>query len=230
MNMPVAFLDLAQTCAPFVASETLAGVVSLESRFAPFNIRIKSGAPLKRKPATRAEAIEVATSLAAKRHNIQMGLGGIGLEELQRLNLSISDAFDPCLNLRATATLLDGYYRLAVKEGAEPARAEKVMLQSYYGRDDPSVGAMVSYDDQVRREVKRLGPTMARLTIGDTGEGRATDVAAEVPQSDVVAEVVAENSGEKTAPSSVAPAWDVFHTRRRSSVLVFQGNQLEQSE
>ena len=41
--MPVAFLDLAQTCAPFVASETLAGVVSLESRFAPFNIRINSG-------------------------------------------------------------------------------------------------------------------------------------------------------------------------------------------
>ena len=43
----------------------------------------------------------------------------------------------------AAATLLDGYYRLAVKAGADPARAEQVMLQSYYGRDDPSVGAMV---------------------------------------------------------------------------------------
>ncbi|EPR21193.1 VirB1 type IV secretion protein [Agrobacterium sp. TS43] len=228
--MPVAFLDLAQTCAPYVSSETLAGVVSLESRFAPFNIRINSGTPLKRQPATEAEAIEVATSLAAKRHDIQVGLGGIGLEELQRLNLSISDAFDPCLNLRATATLLDGYYRLAVKEGAEPARAERVMLQSYYGRDNPTVGAMVSYDDQVRREIKRLGSTLARLTIDDTGEGRETDVPTEVSQADVVAEVVAENSSEKSAAISVAPAWDVFKTRRRSSVLVFQGNQLEQSE
>ncbi|MCA1868360.1 lytic transglycosylase domain-containing protein [Agrobacterium genomosp. 3] len=228
--MPVAFLDLAQTCAPYVSSETLAGVVSLESRFAPFNIRINSGTPLKRPPATKAEAIEVATSLAAKRHDIQMGLGGIGLEELQRLNLSISDAFDPCINLQATATLLDGYYRLAVKEGAEPARAEQVMLQSYYGRDDPSIGAMVSYDKQVRREIKRLGPTMARLTISDTGEGRGTDVPSKVPQADVVAAVVAENSAEKAAPTAVAPAWDVFQTRRRSSVLVFQGNQLEQSE
>ena len=104
------------------------------------------------------------------------------------------------------------------------------MLQSYYGRDDPSVGAMVSYDDQVRREIKRLGPTMARLTIGDTGEGRETGVPTEVPQADVVAEVVAENSTEKAAPISDTPTWDVFKTRRRSSALVFQGNQLEQSE
>lgn len=228
--MPVAFLDLAQTCAPFVASEILAGVVSLESRFAPFNIRINSGEPLKRQPATKAEAIEVATSLVAKRKDIQMGLGGIGLEELQRLNLSISDAFDPCLNLKATATLLDGYHRLAVKEGADPSRSAKVMLQSYYGRDDPSVGAMVSYDDQVHREIKRLGPTMARLTIGNMGEGRETDVPAEGVQADVVAEVVAENSADKEVSVSGAPAWDVFKSRRRSSVLVFQGIQLEQSK
>lgn len=228
--MPVAFLDLAQTCAPFVASETLAGVVSLESRFAPFNIRINSGAPLKRRPSTKAEAIEIATSLMAERHDIQLGLGGIGAEELRRLKLSISDAFDPCLNLQATATLLDGYYRLAVKVGADPARAEQVMLQSYYGRDDPSVGAMVNYDDQVRREIKRLGPTMARITIGDTGEGREDDVPNEIPGADAVAEVVAENSPERTAAISAAPAWDVFQTRRRSSVLVFQNNQLEQSK
>lgn len=228
--MPVAFLDLAQTCAPFVASDTLAGVVSLESRFTPFNIRINSGAPLKRQPVTKAEAIEVATSLAAKRHDIQMGLGGIGLDELQRLNFTISDAFDPCRNLQATASLLDGYYRLAVKEGADPARAEQVMLQSFYGREDPSVGAMVSYDEQVRREIKRLSPTIARLTISDTGEGKGTDIPTEVPQADLVAEVVAENSAANAIPTSVTPAWDVFKTRRRSSVLVFQDNQLEQSE
>jgi type IV secretion system protein VirB1 len=228
--MPTVFLDLAQSCAPLIASETLAGVVSLESRFAPFNIRINSGAPLKRQPATKAEAIEIATSLAAGRQDIQIGLGGIGLEELRRLKLSISDAFDPCLNLQATATLLDSYYRVAVKAGADPVRAEQVMLQSYYGRDDPSVGAMVSYDDQVRREIKRLGPTMAKLTISGMGEGRGTDVPTEVPHADVVTEVAAENSVEKVASTSVEPAWDVFKTRHRSSVLVFEGNQLEQSE
>ncbi|MXN48719.1 type IV secretion system protein VirB1 [Shinella kummerowiae] len=228
--MPVAFLDLAQTCAPFVASEMLAGVVSLESRFAPFNIRINSGKPLKTQPASKAEAIEIATSLAAAHHDIQLGLGGIGVEEVQKLKLSISDAFDPCLNLQATATLLDGYYRLAVKAGADPARAEQVMLHSYYGRDDPSVGAMVNYDVQVRREIKRLGPTIARLTITETGEGRAIDEPTASDPADVVAEVVAENSEHKTATLASAATWDVFNSRRGSSVLVFQNNQMEQSE
>jgi type IV secretion system protein VirB1 len=228
--MPVAFLDLAQTCAPFVASETLAGIVSLESRFAPFNIRINSGRPLKTQPATKAEAIETATSLVAEHHDIQLGLGGIGVEELQKLKLSIADAFDPCLNLQATATLLDGYYRLAVKAGADPARAEQVMLQSYYGRDDPSVGAMVNYDDQVRREIKRLGPTIARLTITDTGEVRGNDDPVASAPVDIVAEVVAENAEPKTTSIVSAPTWDVFNSRRGSSVLVFQNNQMEQSE
>lgn len=228
--MPVAFLDLAQTCAPVVASETLAGVVSLESRFAPLSIRINSGPPLKRQPATKAEATAIATSLVAEHHDIQLGLGGIGAEELRRLKLSIPDAFDPCLNLQATATLLDGYYRLAVKAGADPARAEQIMLQSYYGRDDPSVGAMVNYDDQVRREIERLWSTMARMTIGGTGEGREDDVPNEIPNADAVAEVVAENAPEETAVISAAPAWDVFKTRRQSSVIVFQSNQSEQSK
>lgn len=228
--MPVAFLDLAQTCAPVVASETLAGVVSLESRFAPLSIRINSGEPLKRQPETKTEAIEIATSLMAERHDIQIGLGGIGSEELRRLKLSISDAFDPCLNLKATATLLDGYYRLAVKAGADPARAEQIMLQSYYGRDDPSVGAMVNYDDQVRREIERLGSTMARIIVGGTGEGREGDVPNEIPNADAVAEAVAENAPEETATIPAAPAWDVFQTRRQSSVIVFQSNQSEQSK
>ncbi|EYR78171.1 lytic transglycosylase domain-containing protein [Shinella sp. DD12] len=228
--MPIAFLDLAQTCAPFVASETLAGVVSLESRFAPFNIRINSGRPLKAQPGSKAEAIEIATELAAEHHDIQLGLGGIGVEELQKLKLSISDAFDPCLNLQATATLLDGYYRLAVKAGADPARAEQVMLQSFYGRDDPSVGAMVNYDDHVHREIKRLGPTIARLMITDQGEGRGIEDPAASAPVDVVAEVVAENSEPETASIASAPTWDVFNSRRGSSVLVFQNNQMEQSE
>ena len=218
--MPVAFLELAQTCAPFVASETLAGVVSLESWFAPFSIRINSGLPLKKQPATKVEAIEIATTLAADHQDIQLGLGGLGLDDLGRMKLSISDAFDPCLSLKATATLLDGYYRLAVKAGADEARAEQVMLQSFYGRDDPSVGAMVNYDDQVRRAIHRLKPTIATLTIGNAAEVEGAEAAP--PSADIVAEVVTENSAAVTSTDSPAPSWDVFNARRRSSILVFQ--------
>ncbi|MDW9539364.1 transglycosylase SLT domain-containing protein [Sinorhizobium meliloti] len=223
--MPAAFLDLAQTCAPIVAAETLAGVVSLESRFEPFAIRINSGVPLSEQPATKTEAIAMATSLAAERQDIQLGLGGIGMGELRRLKLSISDAFDPCLNLHATATLLDGYYRLAMKAGADPDHAEQVMLQSYYGRDDPSVGAMVQYDQQVRQEVKRLGKSLAALMIGDGGQARG--ITEESPV-DVAAE---KRPGDRPVDERASvPSWDVFSSRRRSSVLVFQNSQMEQSE
>ncbi|WP_369984056.1 lytic transglycosylase domain-containing protein [Sinorhizobium fredii] len=223
--MPVAFVDLAQTCAPLVATETLAGVVSLESRFEPFAIRINSGPQLFEQPTTKAEAIEVATSLAAERQDIQLGLGGIGMEELRKMSFSISDAFDPCLNLQATATLLDGYYRLAIKAGADPKRAGQVMLQSYYDRNDPSVSAMVKYDEQVRMEAKRLGKAVATLTIDDGEEGGEP---VEATARDVAIEDPAHHPPADETPS--VPTWDVFNARRRSSVLVFQNNKMEQSE
>lgn len=223
--MPVAFLDLAQTCAPTIAAETLAAIVSLESRFEPFAIRVNSRATLSEQPTTKVEAIAIATSMAAGRQDIQLGLGGIGLEELRKLNLSISDAFDPCLNLRATATILDGYYRLAVKAGADPGRAEQVMLHSYYGRNDPSVGAMVRYDEQVRQEKSRLASTITTLMIEDDGRER------ELNEAPLVEAIGDSRKDEALADQTVSvPSWDVFRSRRRSSVLVFQNSQMEESE
>jgi type IV secretion system protein VirB1 len=216
------FVDIAQTCAPMVEIETLAGVVSLESRFQPIAIRINSGAPLATQPTSKAEAIEVATSLIADHQDIQVGLGGIGIEELRKLKLSVSDAFDPCLNLKATATLLDGYYRLALREGADTAQADKVMLQSYYGRDDPSVGAMVKYDEQVHDEIKRLSAKLSSLTIAESDDQPNPAVQ---PQDQVM-----QSLFKKLFQTEETASWDVFDTRRQSSVLVFQNHRSEQSE
>jgi type IV secretion system protein VirB1 len=206
--MAAAFVDIAQSCAPMVQVEMLAGVVSLESNFLPFAIRINSGSPRPAQPSSRSEAIELATSLIADHQNIQIGLGGIGLEELRKLNLSVSDAFDPCWNLKATATLLDGYYRLALRVGADPARAENVM---------------VKYDEQVRREAKRLSPKLASLTVAGPEDQAAP---ANEPRDQVNQSIPRQLS---QAEESVS--WDVFTSRRRSSVLVFQNNdRSEQSE
>ncbi|WP_114836232.1 lytic transglycosylase domain-containing protein (plasmid) [Agrobacterium tumefaciens] len=224
--MGATFVDIAQNCAPVVQVETLAAVVSLESQFLPFNIRTNSGMPLPAQLASKAEAIEVATSLIAEQQDIQIGLGGIGVEELRKLNLSVSDAFDPCLNLKATATLLDGYYRLALRFGADPQRAEMVMLQSYYGRDDPSVGEMVRYDEQVRNEAKRLSTKLASLAIGGRPDpDNRDDTPEEQAQSQLVQPVP-----NQVAQTEETASWDVFRSRRRSSVLVFQNDRSEQSE
>jgi type IV secretion system protein VirB1 len=221
--MAAAFVDIAQSCAPMVQVEMLAGVVSLESKFRPFAIRINSGSPLPTQPTSKAEAIALATSLIADHQDIQIGLGGIGVEELRKLNLFVSDAFDPCRNLKATAILLDGYYRLALRVGADPAQAENVMLQSYYGRDDPTVDAMVKYDEQVRREAKRLSPKLASLTIIEPIEEAAP---VEQPRDQLGLPLP-----RKVTQAEQSASWDVFTSRRRSSVLVFQNNdRSEQSE
>ncbi|MFS2180019.1 type IV secretion system protein VirB1 [Rhizobium pisi] len=220
--MAVAFMDLAQNCAPMVEIRTLAAVISLESGFKPFAIRINSGPPLEPQPTSKAEAIELATSLVADQQDIQIGLGGIGETELRRLKLSISDAFDPCQNLKATATLLDGYYRLALRAGADAIQAEKVMLQSYYGRDDPSVGEMINYDEQVRQEMVRLPSDLASLAIAEPRE--------EAPRADRPATGEASPPAQFLPQSGEAASWDVFNARRSYQVLVFKNERSEQSE
>ena len=217
--MPIAFADLAQTCAPTVQVEILAAIVSLESGFSPFAIRINSGTPLRDPPKSKAEAIEVASTLIAERQDVDLGLGGINADDLGRLALTVADAFDPCLNLKATARLLDRYYRTAIGGGARPAEAATVMLQAYYGRGDASLGEMVGHDKQVRAEAKRLAPTLASLTIDPVatkdraGEGTTAAPPAATPH--------VSRREAKPAP------WDVFATGRTSSALVFHNEQLE---
>ncbi len=222
--MAVSFTDLAQTCAPAIAIETLAAVVSLESQFQPFGIRVRGSSSLHEQPKNKAEAVETAAVLMAEHKDVQLGLGGIGIAELHKFDLSIADAFDPCLNLKATATLLDGYYRLAVRAGATLRQAERVMLQSYYGRSDPSVGKMAQYDDQVQSEAKRLSKTLSTIEIGQSAR-RPT-----VPQFQTNDPSL--NGEERSLPErSVKPStWDVFHVARQSPALVFQNDQPEQSE
>ncbi|TCU06304.1 type IV secretion system protein VirB1 [Rhizobium sullae] len=220
--MPVAFADLARTCAPNVAVETIAAVVSLESDFHPYAIRINSGPPRPAQPASKAEAIELATSLIVDHQDIQIGLGGLGLEEMRKLNLSISDGFDACLNLKATATLLDGYYRLALRAGADPAQAENIMLQSHFGRGDPSLGKVVRYDEQDRQEMVRLSHKLASLSVVAPHIEAHFEKPADIQDVSAVA--------KRLPQANETASWDVFNSRRRSSVLVFQNDRSEQSE
>ncbi|MGQ3157455.1 MAG: type IV secretion system protein VirB1, partial [Neoaquamicrobium sediminum] len=102
-------------------------------------------------------------------------------------------------------------------------RAETVMLQSWYGRDDPSVGEMVRYDEQVRKEAKRLSPKLASIAIdGPLDREDAPEEQAHEQLAQPVPNQVAQT--EETA------SWDVFRSRRHSSVLIFQHDPSEQSE
>ena len=222
--MPVAFLDLAQNCAPQVATETIAAVVSVESGFQPFAIRINTDRPLAEQPKTRAEAIESATTLIAEGHDIDLGLGGINSGNLGRLGLSVSDTFDFCLNIKASAALLEGYYQIALQGGATTAQAEAVMLRSYFGNGDASVGEMVSYDKQVLAERERLSSQLNSIEIVE-----AQALPARERAGGSSAATVDSGPTEKSQQRSQAsvPRWDVYNAGRQSSALVFSNEQKE---
>jgi type IV secretion system protein VirB1 len=224
--MPVAFLDLAQQCAPQVAPETLAAVVSVESGFQPLAIRINTDRPLAEQPQTRAEAIETATILIAEGHDIDLGLGGINSGDLGRLGLSVSDTFDFCLNIKASAALLEGYYQVALQGGATTAQAETVMLRIYFGNGDASVGEMVGYDKKVLAERKRLSGQLDSIEIVE-GQPRAVPARERAGESSAV--TTDSGPAEKSQQRSEAsvPRWDVYNSRRQSSVLVFSNEQKE---
>jgi type IV secretion system protein VirB1 len=224
--MPVVFLDLAQQCAPQIAMETLAAVVSVESGFQPFAIRINTGRPLAEQPKTRAEAIEIATILISEGHDIDLGLGGINSGNLGRLGMSVSDTFDFCLNIKASAALLEGYYQIALQGGTTTAQAEAVMLWSYFGNGDASVGEMVGYDKKVLAERARLSDQLESIEIVET---QAQALPARERAGESSAATVESGPTEKDQQRSQAsvPRWDVFNSGRQSSVLVFSNEQKE---
>jgi len=200
--------------------------VSVESAFQPFAIRINTDRPLAEQPKTRAEAIETATALIAEGHDIDLGLGGINSGNLGRLGLSVSDTFDFCLNIKASAALLDGYYRAALQDGATTAQAEAVMLRSYFGNGDASVGEMVGYDKKVLAERERLSSQLDSIEIV---EGQPQTVPARDRAGESSAAAVDSGPAKKNQQRSQAsaPRWDVYNLGRQSSVLVFSNDQKE---
>lgn len=225
--MPVSFATIAQTCAPMVSTEILAAVVSVESSFDPLAIRINTDAPRPERARAKAEAIEIATILVAQGQSVDLGLGGVSTYDLPRLGLSISDLFDPCLNLQATGTLLDRYYRAAVATGATGEEAEVAMLQFYCGRGDTAVGAMVGYNKQIADERQRLASRLSSLTL-DVGGGagglptrEVPAPASPVPQAPDDVTITAEAVTPPDEPVAPAQAWDVFGQSRQSRVLIF---------
>lgn len=224
--MPVAFLDLAQNCAPQVATETIAAVVSVESGFQPLAIRINTDHPLAEQPKTRAEAIETATILISEGHDIDLGLGGINSGNLGRLGLSVSDTFDFCLNIKASAALLEGYYQVALQSGSTTAQAEAVMLRSYFGNGDASVGEMVGYDKKVLAERARLSNQLESIEIIET-QAQALPARERAGESSAATiDSGPTSKGQQRSQASVL-RWDVYNAGRQSSVLVFSNEQKE---
>jgi type IV secretion system protein VirB1 len=113
--IPVAYAALLSHCAPRVGQETMSALVSYESGWHPWaiddNVTHRSYFP-----ATKSQAVALASSLVGQGDPVEMGLSQIDSQNLRSLGLSVNQIFDPCTNLSAGARILEGNYYRARRE------------------------------------------------------------------------------------------------------------------
>lgn len=166
-EVPGLSADLAATmarCAPTVHPETMAAIVSAESRGHQFAIADAGPVRLpwsERKKLVRSlypgnlqDAVAIARKLIAAGHTVSLGVGQVNDRNLPRLGLSIADAFDVCTNLSAAGRILTDFYVRAVKQFGEGDKALHAAL-SAYNSGDWVRGARDGYVDLVYRQIGR---------------------------------------------------------------------------
>jgi type IV secretion system protein VirB1 len=120
---PTAFIALAERCAPSAEPRLLAGLVQRASGYEPLAFQFDNGprGPMKLLGSSKAEAIQLASELVIAGHRVRVGLAGIDARDLDKLGVSIADAFDPCRNLNAAVRLITES-RAQLKPSSAPAR------------------------------------------------------------------------------------------------------------
>lgn len=206
-----ALFDLAQRCAPTVASATMVSIVQVESRGDPLAINVNR-APDPAPAKTRDEAIATAERLISQGQNLDLGLAQINSRNLTALGLSVRDAFSPCLNLAAAAKLLQSNYLAASR--LAPQQQALRMAFSAYNTGNHRRGFANGYVAKVEAEAAKLSP-------GSYGAlGQATSPLPAAVQEAI--EVAAENlQPEAQAPAK--PSLDVFARTAGRSIIVFGG-------
>ncbi len=128
--------SLATRCAPDVSPLTMAYIVSHESGNNPYFINVNRGPGLKHQPQSEAEAVETANRLIKnlkkdQNQSIDMGLAMINSNNLSSLGITVEQVFNPCINLRASQTILKDCYSTALKSNPPGQVALRHALSCY---------------------------------------------------------------------------------------------------
>lgn len=159
------FTQLAVTCAPHVAVETLASVARTESGFDAFAMHDNTTGRTFH-PATREEAIALATELiAVDRHSVDLGIMQINSLNFPSLGMTVTDAFDPCGSMAgADRVLVQGY--VPPVAGSDQQQALQQTL-SRYNTGDPARGVANGYVRRVQASAEVIVPAIRLRGEGD---------------------------------------------------------------
>lgn len=196
LDLPT-FMALAAACAPQIAPETLLAVARVESGLDPLAIGVNGAGGRALRPVDRNVATAQANALIAAGGNVDLGLAQINSRNLGKLGLTVAGAFDPCLNLSASARVLQTSYRRAAPLGGASEQARLRTALSFYNTGDATRGWANGYVAKVVAAAAHVPPQAAGPTARRADDG---------------------------APP---PAWDVFARARwigAARVSVFPAN------
>jgi len=144
-------MALALRCAPGVAPETIASIARVESGYNPLAIHDNTTRQTV-DPSSLEDAIALATKLiVVQRHSVDLGVLQVNSTNFRQLNLTITDAFDPCHSMQAGSRLLSAAYQDALRKAL-----------STYNTGDEQRGMA---NDYVRR-VERAAISIPSINMG----------------------------------------------------------------
>jgi len=151
-------LALALVCSPQVEGKVAVAIARHESNGNEFAIGLGRAGKLSHQPQNREQAVYVASVLAAKGVEFDVGLMQIRTTTLRRLGASVEDALDPCKSLKFAQTVLLADYGRALKAGhPSGVQASLASLSAYNtgslekGFDNGYVAGVVRALPQSRR-------------------------------------------------------------------------------
>jgi type IV secretion system protein VirB1 len=152
----LALASLIQQCTTSVGPTTIRAIVEHESSSRPYAIGDNT---MRRAyyPTRYEDAVRLATALADRDHNIDVGYMQLNIETIRTAGLDISSALEPCTNLRLGADILrQDYVRAERRWGPGQAALARALSAYNSGTYD-----RVEYARAVYASAERLGPTNA---------------------------------------------------------------------
>lgn len=193
------FAQLAARCAPEVHPATLAAVVKKESAFDPMVIGVNAKPHYALHPKSIDAAVSSARELIGSGVSVDLGLGQINAHNLQRLGLTLSNAFEPCRNLAASARLLTDSYQRFRAAGMDSGSALDAAVSAYNTGSGDS-GVVNGYVGNVK--VIANGGQYQVPAIG------IADIAPTSPSAPSLTAV--ELTSRVSTPAANSASWDVF--------------------
>lgn len=143
---------LFQICNIIIAPSIAHGIIDVESKGDPYAINVNAPNFAITKHADKAEAVAYAENLIRLGFSIDMGLAQINSKNLESLNLTVSEVFEPCNNLTAMQKVFLRGYDMRGDKGMS-AKEKKVAALSRYNTGDKAKGVANGYVDKIMASI-----------------------------------------------------------------------------